>query len=108
MFTSCLVVYLMFTSRLPHVYLMFTSVYQGRRPHIYLMFTSCLPHVYLMFTSCLPHVYLCLPLTLPQGRQKAICTTKAKRDLYHESFTLGPHSYFIGPPQLLTLKFGYV
>jgi len=68
---------------------------------VYLMFTSCLPHVYLMFTSC-------LPLTLPQGRRKAICTTKAKRDLYHESFTLGPHSYFIGPPQLLTLKFGYV
>ena len=68
MFTSRLVVYLMFTSRLPHVYLMFTSVYQGRGPHVYLMFTSCLPHVYLMFTS-------------------HFTSGAAKGDLYHEGKT---------------------
>ena len=73
MFTSCLPhVYLMFTSCLPHVYLMFTSVYQGRRPNVYLMFTSCLPHVYLMFTS---HV------------TSHFTSGVAKGDLYHEGKT---------------------
>ena len=49
----------MFTSCLPHVYLMFTSVYQGRRPHIYLMFTSRFGDIWCRFVSFgpAPHIY---------------------------------------------------
>jgi len=44
-------VYLLFTSCLPLVYLLFTYLFTY-------LFTLCLPYAYLMFTSYLPNVYL--------------------------------------------------
>ena len=76
---SPLLVYLMFTSCLPHVYLMFTSCLPLFTRGDDLIFTSYLPHVYLMFTSCLPHVYLMFTSHFTSGA--------AKGDLYHEGKT---------------------